>query len=379
MRITIPKKALAGLLGKVSGAAAEPKSAVPALTHVLLTATAGSDALDAGTLTAAATDLYRSALVSSPADVAEPGRVALPVRELDERVRSMGDGPITIETEEVSCIIRSANGKRRFSLPMLDADIFPPLPSPSDVHTPARMPASALALLISRTHFAVCTDESRAHVNGALLGWRGGVARMASTDSHRLCSAEATVTIDGEHAMIVPLRALTEVRKLVEGAAEEASVIITPGDPWIHLEIDGLRFGFKVAAGPEAFPPYEQVIPSRDSMRQARVNRLALIDALRAVSVASEERTGGIKLTAAEGVLRIATESAAKGSGADEVAADYEGREVTTGLNASYVIAALACLDCDEVEIGVREPLDPITVRPVGVGGYVGVVMPVRT
>ena len=83
---------------------------------------------------------------------------------------------------------------------------------------------------------------------------------------------------------------------------------------------------FSVKLVDAQFPPYAQVIP-QNSEQKVRVPRAAFADALRAVSIAASERTGGVKLTLAKGTMRITSESPESGDGFDEVPIDYDGPE----------------------------------------------------
>ena len=113
------------------------------------------------------------------------------------------------------------------------------------------------------------------------------------------------------------------------------------------------------------FPPYSQVIPQQ-SEKLVRVPRAAFSEALRAVSVAASERTGGVKLGLTKGTMRITTESPDSGEGFDEVPIEYAGPNMTVGFNAKYFLDVLGALDEDEVELGFGGELDPAVVKPVG-------------
>ena len=75
---------------------------------------------------------------------------------------------------------------------------------------------------------------------------------------------------------------------------------------------------------------------------------LALADALRAVSLAASDRTGGVKLTLGGNKMRFESESPESGEGFDEVAVDYDGRDVTVGFNARYFLDVLGAIDDEE-------------------------------
>jgi DNA polymerase-3 subunit beta len=106
-----------------------------------------------------------------------------------------------------------------------------------------------------------------------------------------------------------------------------------------------------------------------------------MAEALRAVSVAANDRTGGVKLSLNENVLGFSSESSDGGDGFDELAVEYAGAPLTVGFNASYILQVLSSIEQDEVVLGVGGELDPATLQPaVQAEGthYLAVVMPMR-
>lgn len=373
MRIIIHRKALAAAIASVKGAS-DAKSAVPALGNILLDATAGSGAaLSTGKLRVAATDLYRSASVSVDCEVIESGSVALPAEDLEKRVRAMNEGPLELSVDSTfRATLRQVGKARRFDIAGIPGSEFPLLASPTADAQAFIMPASMLAELIARTHFAVSSDVVRPHINSALVEVSTDAVRMVSTDGHRLSKAEASRSGEGACSFLIPLAALVEIRKLLDGV--DGDVIVTPG-AMNFIDVAGLRFGFKNIEA--QFPPYSQVIP-RGGVA-ARCNVALLVDALRAVSLASSDKVGGVKIGFEPGKLKIHAESAEAGAGFDEVPLSYDGDAFVVGVNAGYVIAALGAVDTDDAELMVTaSELDPIAIRPIGGVGYIGVVMPMR-
>jgi DNA polymerase-3 subunit beta len=128
------------------------------------------------------------------------------------------------------------------------------------------------------------------------------------------------------------------------------------------------------------FPPYAQVIPEATE-RAVRVPRLPFSDALRAVSLAASDRTGGVKLTIESGKLRFESESPESGEGFDEVPIEYDGPTLTVGFNARYFLDVLGAMTEDEVIIGISGELDPAVIKPATEStkqSYLAVVMPMR-
>ena len=376
MDVTIPKKELLRLVARCQGVA-DKKSAMPALANILLTAD------ENGELYVSATDMYLSVSGHAPAEVATAGTIAVPAKDLLERVKAMPDGPVQISTKDAAqATIKSVGNPRRYTLHGIPGAEFPKLPQPELGSASLSLPTELLALLIGRTHFSISTDETRPHVNSALFEWAGDRVRMVTTDGHRLSKMEATaVGTEATATMLIPLKAIGELRRLAdEGLADksEASVTIRQSGPNAFFGVAGMTFSVKLVDA--QFPPYQQVIPSL-SERSLRAPRLALADALRAISLAASDRTGGVKLSTVNGTLRITSESPESGNGFDEIPVDYTGPEVTIGFNAKYFLDVLSAISDEEVVLGISGELDPAVVRPAAESdqqSYIAVVMPMR-
>jgi DNA polymerase-3 subunit beta len=381
MELTVPKKDLLRLVSRMQGVA-ERKSTMPALSNVLLTVDGPT------TLRVAATDLYLALVGRVPVDVKRGGSVAVPAKDLLERVRMMPDGPIQIASQDgAATTLKAAGTARRYTLRGMPGDDFPPLPAPAEGAPSLAIDVAVLQELVDKTYFSISADETRAHLNSALFEWDGDVTRMVTTDGHRLSKME--VKVSGRQAsatMLIPLKAIQELRRLCddlageskEGGAEGAakpSLQIAQSGANAFFQGGGMTFAVRLVDA--QFPPYAQVIPQQ-SEKKVRVHRAPLMDALKAVSVAASDRTGGVKVSLASGTMRLSTESPETGEGFDEVPIEYGGPAMTIGFNARYFLDVLGALDEDEVELGLGGELDPAVVRPVGGRAFLAVVMPMR-
>jgi DNA polymerase-3 subunit beta len=381
MDVTVPKKDLLRLVGRCQGVA-DKKSTMPALSNVLLSVSGPSE------LRVAATDLYLAVSGTlSGVEVKKGGSVAVPAKDLFERIKMMPDGPLHVATNDgFSTVIKSATSARRYTLRGMPGEDFPALAEPDPKAATLELELDLLAKLIARTHFSISTDETRAALNSALFEWDGDRVRMVTTDGHRLSKME--LRVPGRQAtatMLIPLKAIGELRRLGDEARADAAregetqkVSISQSGPNAFFLIGGTRFSVKLVDA--QFPPYSQVIP-QTSDRAIRAPRAAFADALRAVSLAASDRTGGVKLEVSSGAMRITSESPETGDGFDEVPVDYAGAEVVVGFNARYVLDVLGAIDDEEVVLGIGGDLDPAVIKPATESdeqSYKAVVMPMR-
>ena len=378
MHVVVAKKDLLRVLARCQGVA-DKKSTMPVLGNVLLEVS-GTDQLRL-----AATDLYLAVSGKIPAKVESGGAIAIGARDLFERVKMMPEGQISIVTSGgAATTIRAVGASRRFTLHGIPGDEFPSLPQPDENTTPLTIPIATVSALIAGTYFSISTDETRLHLNSALFEWEGDRVRMVTTDGHRLSKMDATLPGKvGSATMLIPLKGVLELKRLCDEASEDKSdassteIRISQSGPNAFFQLAGFQFSVKLVDA--QFPPYQQVIPEH-SEQKVRAPRAAVADALRAVSVAASDRTGGIKLTLAGGKMRFESENPDSGEGFDEVNVDYDGPELTVGFNARYFLDVLSAVDAEEIELAVSGELDPAVVRPAveTTTSYLSVIMPMR-
>jgi DNA polymerase-3 subunit beta len=301
----------------------------------------------------------------------------------------MPDGPIRISVSNGTATTMQAVGSaRRYTVHGLPGSDFPHLPEPGSDAPTIELSVATLHTLIRRTIFSISTDETRPHLNSALFECRGSksgkpaVVRMVTTDGHRLSKMELAIEgLRAETTMLVPHKAMQELRKLLDDVVDNRDatmVSIAQAGPNAFFTLAGVQFAVKLIDA--QFPPYDQVIPAA-SERTVRAPRSALVDALKAVSLAASDRTGGVKLTVAPNALRISSESPESGNGFDEIPVEYEGPELSVGFNAHYLLNVLGAIENDEeVSLGLSGDLDPAVLRPAGDSkeDFIAVVMPMR-
>src|SRR5439155_3841315 len=153
MDVILAKKDLLRLFGRTQGVA-DKKSTMPILSNVLIQAESG------GTLRASATDLFMAVSASVPCEVTKAGALAVPAKELIERVKAMPEGPVQIRaTEGSTAQIKAVGAAREFRLRGMPGEDFPTLPKPDGKASANEISPATLAELISKTHFSISTDE----------------------------------------------------------------------------------------------------------------------------------------------------------------------------------------------------------------------------
>jgi len=374
MEFIVSKREFVRGLARVQNVA-DKKGTMPILTNVLLSA-------EGTALRLAATDLLLAVASTVGADVRKPGSVALPARSLFEMVKALPDGDVTVLVGPNNSA-KITGGRRRFEIVGMAGKDFPSLPSPGSSEM-RDLPVDALIELIGLTSFSMSTDDTRPHLAGALLENEDTALRMVTTDGHRLSKAEKTLTSSASSklSLLIPAKGVHELKRLLDEAAAERradepspAVAIGQSGSNVFFRREGTLMAIKLVEA--EFPAYQQVIPSGGD-RHAQMPRVTLLEALRAVSLVSSDRTSGVRMQFAPGKLTISSENPDVGAGSDELDAKLDGEPLTVGFNARYLIDVLSALGDDDVMIDMAGELDPGVIRPAGHRGFLGVIMPMR-
>ena len=103
-----------------------------------------------------------------------------------------------------------------------------------------------------------------------------------------------------------------------------------------------------------------------------------MVSALRIVSSISYEKLKPVKLTLAEGKLRLESEKAEYGEVSDEMEADYSGEDFQVGFNSRYLLDALGVIQTERVKLECKNPMSPSVIRAADDEEYLAVIMPLR-
>lgn len=365
MKFTITREQLQeGLLAVAS--AVPTRTTLPVLANILVEATPDGVRL-------AGTDLDIAVSTVVPAEVDDEGAVTLPAKKLVEIVRELPSAGIRVSTSGEQRVTLEC-GRARFKLLGIQKDEFPSFP-PVDFSSAWKMTSGDLQKLISHVAFAASTEESRPILNGVLWELREKQMRMVATNGHRLARMDIPVAGAESTDLIIPPKALEQIRRLF-GPADELEVARSEN----HL---GFRAGSTVVftrliEGP--YPNYEQVIP-RENDKTATVDKQTLAAAIRRVGVVASDQTRRVRLSFNGSTLKFSVNTPDLGEAQDEIQVAFDGEPLEIGFNASYLLELLKFMPTEEVRMSFKAPERAATVEPVGwddPASYLCLVMPLR-
>lgn len=370
MKLTIERAALLSLLGHVRSVV-ETRNTIPILSNILLRA-------DGESLHVTATDMDIEIVESCPADVATPGATTVPAATLFDIVRKLPvGGQVSMELNTDKGQVTLKAGRSKFVLSALPAEDFPNMGMADAVAT-FDIPADDLKSLLDRAKFAMSSEETRYYLCGIFVHAKPAehILRAVATDGHRLARVEVPLPEGAANmpGIILPRKTVGELRKLLDEAAGDVRLAVSSHK--IRFDVSGIVITSKLIDG--TFPDYERVIPTGND-KHLLVNATAFSKAVDRVATVSTEKSRAVRLTLADGSLRLSVTGSDGGAGDEELDADFDAPEMVVGFNGKYLMETLNQIGGATVRFDLADSMSPAIVTDPDSSGFLGVIMPLRT
>lgn len=355
MSITIQKKDLFDLLQKAFPII-PAKSSLQILTNFKLTYTGFN-------LEVSATDLDHSMRVVSNATGSGPFDVTVNGRKAFEIVRELPEGNVTLSLDENVLIIQSESG---FSCKIAGSDSrdFPGFPEISSENE-FEISSFSLRDLILKSSFAVAKDETRACLCGIFWEISADKTGMVATDGHRLGSSfiNTTISLQSKVSGILSPKSVLNLVRILDSKTVDENVKVNIGDKYISFSTPNLMMCSKLIEGP--YPDYTKVIP-RNNPKKAIIEKSVLQNAVRRVSVLSNQKTHLVKFAFSRGNLEIVVLNRDIGGEAREIiAVDYDNDNHNIGFNGQYFSEILDIIKTPKVMIEMNTQISACLLFPV--------------
>ncbi|GAA4349956.1 DNA polymerase III subunit beta [Hymenobacter saemangeumensis] len=310
--------------------------------------------IEDGKLTLTASDLEVFVVTSLPVEAGKGDvfSICVPARILSDVLKQLPDQPITItvDLDENRVQIQTANG--RYKLAAEDASQYPRKPEPGS-RPLLELPSSVLQRAISKTRFAISTDELRPAMCGVLVQLTRTQLTFVATDGHRLLRYRRTDLGAGEERnLIIPRKAWNLLKNLLPSDATIVATQFSQSQAFFTFN----QYQVMARLIDERYPDYENVLPVSNP-NVLLINRTELLQAVRRCALVSNKMTHQVRLKLADAELTISAEDLDfSNEGTETLACQYDGDAMTIGFNAQFVQECLTNLDSEEVTLSMNNP-----------------------
>jgi DNA polymerase-3 subunit beta len=338
------------------------KSALPILSNILI-----ETQQEAIRLTATDLDIGITCVI--PVDVQEQGAITIPAKRFSDIIKEFPVDIVNVTTKKNNLVVIDSE-LCQFKIMGLAKEEFPKLPEFKDKKV-VKIEQAVLKAILALTSFAVSFDETRYILNGILFKINKGVLTLVSTDGKRLAIAERklSVDVDIDLSIIVPIKTIHE---LTRNLKEEGELSLVVGSNQALFDLGKVAIISRLIEG--EFPDYKQVVPAV-SENKMKIGRNQFLLAVKRAALLATQDYQAVKLEVFKNKLVISKSTPDVGEFHEELAAEYQGRELVIGFNPAYLIDILKNLSDEIINLELTDGEKPGVIR---ISGYIYIVLPMR-
>lgn len=309
-----------------------------------------------------ATDLDFSIKVQTEIESDKEFEIAVNAKKLFEIVKELHNDFLSLDVDNNVLIIESG-GSFSCKIAGVDTKDFPLFPELKDVQELV-INSQILNNMIQKSSFAVSKDESRGCLCGVLWEVENNKSGMVSTDGHRLGSSfiNAAFNVEEKIANIISQKTLIQLLRLISAEEKTIDVTVHFGSKNVFFTHNNFTLCSKLIDGP--YPEYRKVIPENNP-KIAVLDKNSLLEAVRRVSVLSNQKTHLVKFAFSKNSLEIGVLNRDIGGEAKQVInIAYDGEEHSMGVNASFFSEILGIVETSEIRIEMDTSISACLIYP---------------
>lgn len=286
-------------------------------------------------------------------NVIEEGSIAVPAKILTDSLKEFPEMPIEIKTMEDNTTIEISWSSGVQRIPYFDATLYPALPLLNDITATVNIPADSLCKGIGHTIYATADDVLRPVMNGILFDMENTGTSLVASDSHKLvCFTHTDICSEEKCSFILPKKPASILRNMLPKSDDLVKVTFDGKNAYFEFN-DNILIGRLVDG---SYPAYNTVIP-KNNPNKMYINRLDLFNAVKRVSVCSNQATSSMKFSLTFNCLTISAQDIGFAISANEtIACQYDGNPMDIGFKAPYLIEILSNLPYDEICFELADP-----------------------
>lgn len=314
--------------------------------------------LNGNTLTVTGSDMETMIKVELEvqAEGSEPSngfsKICIPSKIFSDYLKNLPEQPLHIKANasDFSIEISSNTGKYKIGG---ENGMEYPKEAEGEALTSFTIAPSILTEAISKTIFAISTDNLRPAMTGVFLEMSEEGLTFVATDGHRLVKLNRKDTdCPTEGGLIVPRKPLQQLKNII--SPEGSPLTLSYNKTHLFVQNDKVKLNCRLIEG--RFPPYRAVIPA-DNPYTLTTNRADLISCLRRVSIFASKSTQQVVFDIVGNTVSISGQDVDFSfEGKETLTCQFNGPDMKMGFNGKLLIEILSNIEGENINLELSTP-----------------------
>ena len=322
------------------------------------------------------TNIDLATQVEIPAQVTEPGTIAVPVEIFSKVVAGNKNSQEGIECsleEENLHVVTKQNTTTIKTIPHED---FPTTPYITDGESMS-LPIKQVVDGIGAVSFCAAHSNIKPELSSVFIYKEGTDMYFVCTDGFRLAEKRIPLQINKEDfSLLLPIGSADLITRMLEKIEDEIELLITYTENQISFSTDEVYITSRLVSG--NFPDYKQLIPE-DKNTSVVMLKTDVQDTLKLIGVFSDQfHEVSIEVKPKEKLFALYTQNKDVGQNQSKIDAALEGDDMMIKFNHRYIQDVFGSIGTDSVEMSFTEANRPLKIETVPKSGFTYIVMPLN-
>lgn len=281
------------------------------------------------------------------------GKFAVNTKNLLDPLKELPEQPLTFEIndENLEIFIYFHNGKYNFV--GQNGNDYPQPKELKDTAIGLSIAPGILFSGINRSIFASADDELRPVMNGVYFDITPDDLTFVASDGHKLVRCKTLAAKGNERAsFILPKKPANLLRSILPKESETVEIKFDENNALIKMS--GYTMTCRFIEG--RYPNYNSVIPQNNT-NKVNLDRQAFLNAIKRVSVFSNQASNLIKLQLSESNIIVSAQDIDFSTAAEEtIPCMYTGTPMNIGFKSTFLIDILNNIPASEVSLELSDP-----------------------
>lgn len=304
--------------------------------------------------------------------IKQEGSVAVVSKRLQEVVRKLPDGEITMSTDDNYNVMISC-GKLNITINGRSGEDFVLLPN-IEKKDSIELSMFTLKEAVRQTIFSIGISDTNKIMSGIHMMIKDDQLKFTSLDGHRISIRKIQLKKSYEEMeVIVPGRTLNEISKIIDNDTEK-NIMIYFSDSHMIFEFENTVIVSRLIDG--KYFSVDRMLSS-DYETKITVNNKEISDSIdRSMLFSREGNKKPIVLDISEGLLNISVNSTEGGMN-DEINIESSGRDIRIGFNPKFLLDAMKVIDEESIDMYFVNPKAPCYIKDAD-ESYIYMILPVN-
>ncbi|WP_353120872.1 DNA polymerase III subunit beta [Dysgonomonas capnocytophagoides] len=281
------------------------------------------------------------------------GKFAVNAKNLLDPLKELPEQPLTFEinNDNLETFIFFHNGKYNFI--GQSGDDYPQPKELKETAISITIDPQVLFGGINRTLFASADDELRPVMNGVFFDITTDDLTFVASDGHKLVRCKTLSAKGSERAsFILPKKPANLLKAILPKESEVVEIKFDENNAYIKMSSYTMTCRFIEGR----YPNYNSVIP-QNNPNKVVLDRLAFFNALKRVSVFSNQASNLIKLQLSDNSIVVTAQDIDFSTAAEEtIACEYAGSAMSIGFKSSFLIDILNNIPSTDISLELSDP-----------------------